>query len=366
MELESEMLLAELRARHGATLDAHAIQPGLPHLLRSLPVRTRLALNADRAVGRYLLYPSRAFVERSRADLFHVVDHTYAHLVNFLPARRTGVYCHDLDAFRCLLEPEREPRSFAFRGLARFLLRGLQRAAVVFHSTHHVREEIERHGLLDPSLLVHAPYGVAPEYGPEPSPRDGSDAVLRKLGGRPFLLHVGSANRRKRLDVLFEVFAQVRALRPELWLVQQGAALTPSDRALVERLGIRDALLQPDRLDRATLAGLYRRAEAVLLPSEAEGFGMPIVEALACGARVFASDLPVLREVGGEAVVYCPAGDVGAWVEQIVTQLFPAEPFPSIQLRLAQAARFTWARHADIIANAYLRLAQQRRIERWA
>jgi glycosyltransferase involved in cell wall biosynthesis len=366
MELEGEMLLAELRARHGAQLDARAIQPDLPRLFRSTPARARFALNADRAVGRYLLYPARALAERSRFDLFHVVDHTYAHLVNLLPARRTGVYCHDLDAFRCLLEPHREPRSFAFRGLARLVLRGLQRAAVVFHSTDQVRGEIERHGLIDPDLLVHAPYGVASEYSPEPSSQDGSDIVLRQLRGRPFLLHVGGSSRRKRLDVLFEVFARVRARRPELWLVQQGAALTPSQRAQVERLGIRDALLQPDRLDRATLAGLYRRAEAVLLPSEAEGFGMPLVEALACGARVFASDLPVLREVGGEAVLYCPPGDVEAWARQILGRIFPAEPFPSPQLRLAQAARFTWGRHADIIAGAYLRLAQHRNIERRA
>jgi len=133
----------------------------------------------------------------------------------------------------------------------------------------------------------------------------------------------------------------------------------------VERLGIDDALLQPDRLDRVTLAGLYRRAEAVLLPSEAEGFGMPLVEALACGARVFASDLPVFHEVGGQAVLYCPVGDVEVWAEQIEGRLFTAEPFPSLELRLAQAARFTWARHADIIARTYLSLAQ-RQVERWA
>ena len=55
-----------------------------------------------------------------------------------------------------------------------------------------------------------------------------------------------------------------------------------------------------------------------MLPSDAEGFGLPIIEALACGAPVIASDLPVLREVGGDAVRYCAVGDVDAWSSAIV------------------------------------------------
>ena len=62
-----------------------------------------------------------------------------------------------------------------------------------------------------------------------------------------------------------------------------------------------------------TLAAVYRRAALVLQPSEAEGFGLPVAEALACGTPVLASDLAVLREVGGEAAVYRAVGDVPAW-----------------------------------------------------
>ena len=64
-------------------------------------------------------------------------------------------------------------------------------------------------------------------------------------------------------------------------------------------------------LDRATLAAVYRRSALVLLPSEREGFGLPVLEALACGTPVVASDIDALREVGGDAVRYCPAEDVG-------------------------------------------------------
>jgi hypothetical protein len=63
-------------------------------------------------------------------DLFHIADHTYAQLVHALPADRVGVYCHDLDAFRSLLDPAREPRPRYYRVLARRILCGMQKAAV--------------------------------------------------------------------------------------------------------------------------------------------------------------------------------------------------------------------------------------------
>ena len=92
------------------------------------------------------------------------------------------------------------------------------------------------------------------------------------------------------------------------------------------------------------------------MPSEAEGFGLPVIEALACGAAVVASDLPVLREVGGAAVTYRPVGDVPAWAEAVTRTLADPGAAPPREVRLAQAARYSWAEHARVIAAAYARL----------
>lgn len=359
MDLVGEALLEGLAA-HPSEVHVTAVRPDMPAVLRRLPRAgaRNAAFNADRLLTRFGLYPGRALLARSRYDAFHVVDHTYAQLVHALPASRTGVYCHDLDAFRSVLEPQREPRPAWFRAMARAQLAGLERAAIVFHSTQAVRTELLAHGVVPESRLVWAPYGVSPEYRPEPTPGtpDASEAVLTPLGGRPYLLHVGSAIPRKRLDVLFAVFAALRARSPELRLVQQGGALNDTQRAQVEALGIGDALLQPPRQERATLAGLYRRATAVLVTSEAEGFGLPVIEALACGAPVVASDLPVLREVGAEACTYCPVGDVPAWVESVAALLAGHDAQPSREARLTRASHFTWAAHARTVLDAYLRL----------
>jgi glycosyltransferase involved in cell wall biosynthesis len=235
---------------------------------------------------------------------------------------------------------------------------GLRRAAVVFHGTQAVRAELLAHGVVPAERLVWAPPGVSPEFRPEPSAADRSESVLAPLGGRPFLLHVGSSIPRKRLDVLFAVFAALRARHPELRLVQQGGALTPDQREQVSRLGLGHVLLQPPRLDRDTLAGLYRRALAVLVPSQAEGFGLPVIEALACGAPVVASDLPVLREVGADACTYCPVGHVEAWADALHALLSGQTPPPPRERRLERARRFTWHQHACTVLGAYQQLAK--------
>jgi glycosyltransferase involved in cell wall biosynthesis len=359
MDLVGEALQEGLSAWR-SEVAVTGVRPSMPRLVQRLPgVPGRTAFNVDRLLTRFGAYPVRALLERGRYDAFHVVDHSYAQLVHALPTRRTGVYCHDLDTFRSVLEPDREPRPAWFRLMARTTLRGLERAALVFHGTQAVRSELLAHGVVDPSRLVWAPPGVSPEYSPEPSPGDTSESLLTPLGGRPYLLHVGSSIPRKRLDVLFAVFAALRARHPELRLVQQGGALTPTQREQVARLGIGDALLQPPKLDRATLAGLYRGARAVLVPSEAEGFGLPVIEALACGAPVVASALPVLREVGDAACLYCPVGDVEAWVETLDALLSGRHLPPAREARLERARRFTWQAHARTVLEAYQRLVHR-------
>ncbi|PTL81893.1 glycosyltransferase family 1 protein [Vitiosangium sp. GDMCC 1.1324] len=358
MDLAGEALHEQFSGPLAESVWVTSVRPKLLPVARKLPVlrERRDALNMDRVLTRFLAYPARAALRTRGQDAYHVVDHTYAQLVHALPPERTGVYCHDLDAFRSLVEPEKEPRPAWFRAMAWTTLKGLQRAAVVFHGTRAVREELLRHKLVRPERLVYAPPGVSAEYGPEPVPGDTSDEVLRPLGGRPYVLHVGSGIPRKRVDVLFEVFAALRRQHPDLRLVQQGAALSEAQRAHVERLGIGDALLQPPKLDRATLAGLYRKARAVLVTSEAEGFGLPVIEALACGTRVVASDLPVLREVGGDTVTYAPVGDIGAWTESVQRLLESTEPDTARSQRVTRGRGYSWTNHARIILDTYHRL----------
>lgn len=358
MDLCHEQLARHLPTRGPWAIQAETLQPTFRRRFQRLPRlgRRGVAFNADRIYNRFLVYPR--FVRRFHDEFaaFHVVDHTYAQLVLALPAARTGVYCHDLDAFRCLLEPAAEPRPRWFRAMARRILAGLQQAAVVFHSTGPIREAILRHGLIPAEKLIWAPYGVAEEFTAEPDEANVAPSWLPATTSAPWLLHVGSCIPRKRIDRLLTILAGVRECIPGVQLVKVGGDWSPEQRQQIDTLHLGDAIIHVTGVSRRELAWAYRRARLVLLPSEAEGFGLPIIEALACGADVLASDLPVLREVGGTAAMFLPGDDPQAWIETVTQKLkFPGEA-TARQVRQSWAARFSWTAHAETIAAAYHRL----------
>jgi glycosyltransferase involved in cell wall biosynthesis len=181
----------------------------------------------------------------------------------------------------------------------------------------------------------------------------GAAEVGNRFNGSSFLLHVGSCIARKRIDVLLEVFAKLKSHWPNLQLMQVGGEWTPDLWQQIKRLGISEAVHQRRGINRSMLAVLYRQAFAVLHPSEAEGFGLPVLEALACGAMVVASDIPVLREVGGPGVVYCPVANISSWVETCSRLLGDASAAPNRINRINQARRFSWENQASIILSAY-------------
>jgi glycosyltransferase involved in cell wall biosynthesis len=354
MDLVAEMTAAELRDHHGDAFSTQMLRPPFRRMLRPFHTPIGRAIhNVERLSNRFLHYPRFLRQHAERFDLFHVCDHSYAQIVHALPPDRTGVFCHDLDTFGCLIDPARDRRPAWFRAMARRILVGMQSAAIVFYTTEHVREQIERHGLLDPSRLVKAPLGVASEFTVAAPDDDGQCTSFFPAISGPFLLHVGSCIPRKRIDVLLDTFAAVRRQHGHLQLLQIGGTWTEQQRRQIDRLKIGDAIVHYRGVSRSAVAAAYRRAIAVLVTSESEGFGLPVIEAMACGASVIASDLPVLREVGGDAAIYCPVGEIEAWTtaaEQTLTN-FPARS--RRERAVAQAANYSWERFGDTIADAY-------------
>jgi glycosyltransferase involved in cell wall biosynthesis len=368
MDLVAEMLTGQLEARHASSVAVRTVCPRMISRARRLPGldASPHARNADRLWSRFVDYPRHVRRVVPEADVFHLVDHSYSHLLHHLPPGRTVVTCHDLDTFRCLLEPSRDPRSALFRAMARRILEGFRLAARVVCVSATTRDELLAHGLLPEHRLHVVHNGVHPSCSPVPS-AEGDRALERRIGapepGRAELLHVGSTIQRKRIDVLLSVVAEVARERPDVRLIRVGGPLTAEQRGLATRLGIEGRVLELPFLSRPELAALYRRAALVLQTSEAEGFGLPVAEALACGTPVVGSDLPVLREVGGDAVTYCRVGAVEEWCRSIVNLLVERAERPELWLRrrgeaIEQATRFSWAANADRMVSLYQEVAR--------
>ncbi len=332
-----------------------------------LPIR-RLTPNliVNRVLFRFLDYPRWVRRNSHRFDVFHIVDHSYSQLAHSLPPERTVITCHDIDTFRSVLDPARDPRSPLFRTMTRRILTGLQLAAHVACDSAATLTDLERHGVLPAARMSVVPLGTHPSCSPNPDPdSDREAAALLGPAGHIDILHVGSTMPRKRIDFLLRVFAEVtedanREL-PRLRLLRVGGPFTAEQAALAADLGITNSLLVLPFLNRAVLASVYRSAALVLLPSDAEGFGLPVTEAMACGTPVLASDLPVLREVGGNAASYAPAGDIAAWSSALRSLLNERSHHPDRwlgrkQIGLNQAKLFSWTNYSNSMANVYNRL----------
>jgi alpha-1,3-rhamnosyl/mannosyltransferase len=132
----------------------------------------------------------------------------------------------------------------------------------------------------------------------------------------PYLLCVGTPEPRKNLPALLEAFDQVRRAGRRVRL-----ALVGADGWGDVRVGSTEGVVAFGRVDDAELRDLYAHAEALVLPSLWEGFGLPVGEALAAGTRVACSDLPALREVAGEDATYFDPSDPAAIADGILRSL---------------------------------------------
>jgi glycosyltransferase involved in cell wall biosynthesis len=168
----------------------------------------------------------------------------------------------------------------------------------------------------------------------------------------PYVLHVGDLHVRRFVSVALEAVLDLRRTAGScagLTLVcagpdrGTGAAL----RHQAAEAGMRDALVVRETVPDAELVALYRRAAALVYPSRYEGFGLPLLEAMACGAPVIAARAAASPEVVGEAGVLVAADDVRAWREAIEAVVTNHEHAAALSVRgRARAARFTWQRTA--------------------
>ena len=332
--------------------DIQLLRPRMLRLFSRIPgfQSHHLPFNTDRLINRFLTYSIWILGKRGKFDLFHIVDHSYSQLVHVLDRRRVLVTCHDLDTFRCLLNQEEVPAGFFFRGMTSHILSGFRKSHRVTCDSQSTMDEILRHALLPDNKLSLCRMGVSTEFF--------RAVPLDLVPGKPRLLHVGSTIERKRIDVLLKVYSEVRKRIPGCELIRIGGPLSCEQQALARNLGILDAITTLENISETELVESYAAATLLLQPSDAEGFGLPVVEAMASGTPVLASDLPVLREIGGDAAEYAAVAELDEWVERICYLSNEAHCLPDQwQLRKercrVQAGKFSWDQTAMKIAGIY-------------
>jgi len=217
------------------------------------------------------------------------------------------------------------------------------------------------HSLLAPRAeVLTIPHGVDHErFRPDPGGElvESDLAALRTIGARPpYVAFAGTLEPRKDVPTLVRAFGRLDATRPDLRLVVAGGEGWGTDpvRHAVERSGTATRVLRPGYVAADVLPALFRRAEVVAYPSLEEGFGLPVLEALACGAPVVTTAGTAMAEVGGDAALLVASGDDHALADALASVL--DDTALANRLRSAgprRAAEFTWRRSAAAHVGAY-------------
>ena len=314
----------------------------------------REAFFADRIFNRMVLYPRLIRREvNGRYNLYHLVDHSYSQLVHELPSASTIVTCHDVDTFRCIATPGSEPRRRPFRAMTQRILSGLRRAACVVCVSAAARDDLVSLGLVPAERTRVVPNGIDPDFLPEPSDlaREWAARHMARGDGAIDVLHVGADVPRKRVDRLLHIMAALRETGKSYRLVRVGPPMTSAHKRLARRLNV--SIVEVPHLDRDVLRAVYERCAILLLPSDREGFGLPVVEAFAAGRPAVISDIPALREVSDGLARWVPPDDIRAWVAAIQQTLEPADVAVGEYARRAHAATLTWDAHVRGLLPIY-------------
>lgn len=252
---------------------------------------------------------------------------------------------------------EHFPELFTKRTRARMRLTipwSARRSARVLTGSHHARADIIERYELAPDAVAVTPYAARDEF--RRLDAESVDACLASVGiERGYLLCVGNLQPRKNLRRLLEAYAGLAAdRRPRLVIVGQAAWLYQDVYAAVRTHGLADAVHFTGFVSTDMLVALYNGARVFAYPSLYEGFGLPVLEALACGVPTLTSNTSSLPEVGGDAALLVDPLSTEALREGLDRLLTDTE----LRSRLIlagprQAARFTWRRCATLTADAY-------------
>ncbi len=305
-------------------------------------------------LDRYVVYQWRA--RSYPADVHHVVDHGYGHLGLSLDPCRTVTSFHDamLLKFRARELPiDRYPYLTVLAH--RVDLVAIARAARIIAMSENSRNDLLRFTGVDPGRVRVILQGVSPRFAPS-EVEDGEAVAPINRGGPPRVLHVGHCGPYKNVEGILRALPRaIRLLGEPIQFVKAGGPFTTAQRALIGKLGIEDHVVHLGPVPDERLPGVYREADLVVMPSLHEGFGLPVLEAMASGTPVVAANRGSLPEVVGDAgLLVDDPTDPDALAGAVVRGLGDAKLRRDLRARgLARAATFTWERTARQTLEVY-------------
>ncbi len=276
--------------------------------------------------------PVQAWVEQTKPDVvvsplfgmepFHQLPESIQHIVHMpdtLALDRTDEFAR--------FDPERK-----------LVYERLRQATHIITISNYSANSLIKHLQLSPTAVSVIPLG-ANAFGETPG------QLPKRLAQRTYVLYPANLWQHKRHELLFEIMQVIWRTRPEITLVLTGGRDTGSGISLGDLT--RRYQCPPDRVidlgyvTDATLKALYQHAEAMLFVSDYEGFGMPILEAMANACPVICAPVTAIAETGGDAALYVESDDPNTWARAFLERL-PLQRHGLVERGLARSAAYTW------------------------
>lgn len=269
-------------------------------------------------------------------DVFHGMD---AFIPFGIYSRLKTAVVHDV----IFLSEEPFVSASTRKRMERKVRRLLKRVDILVVPSEFTKSEIKNRLNFDRVTVISE--GYSPEF--KPIPEEEKLRYKKQLGINKFLLFVGVINVRKNVDGLINAFELVRRFIPDLKLVIVSSYLGYGGDKIMERIKKNEGIILKTNATNQELIQLYNTADLFVFPSFAEGFGLPVLEAMACGTPVLASDKGALPEVCGDAAEYCNPYNLEDIAKKIKDLLYDQEKLIELKNKgLVRSRQFSWEESA--------------------
>jgi len=222
-----------------------------------------------------------------------------------------------------------------------------QRVKLMFTPSKHVKREVIREFHIPADKIHVLPWGVSSQF--HPSPISEVAERLKKYNLYPgYILFVGVVQTRKNVSLLLDIFSELKHVIPDVRLVIVGGIGYQGKENLESRIQSMSDVRWLRDVSQEELPYIYAGANHLLFPSEHEGFGLPTLEAMACGIPVVAANGGALPEVVGKAGLLCDTGSTRYFVEACQSMINNRDQRSAfVSKSLARSQQFTWEKTVD-------------------
>jgi len=307
----------------------------------------------DRAAKRFFLFPCRIKRKIKKDNITHLTSEDFAYLLNFIKFKKVIVTCHDLIPW--VYEKNRHSLFLKLN------IRGLKKADRIITVSKFSKEDIIKHlGYPGDKIDVITDALDHNHYYPKRNKK-----ILGKYDiseGKKIILYVGSEQKRQNIPFLIKSFSELKKRMPNLKLVKVGNPQQPGGREnilkLIKKLGIEKEVIFTGFVGEKELAEWYNAADLFVYPCLYAGFGLPPLEAMACGTPVITSNSTSLPEVVGNAGIMINPRNINELTESMYKVLTDKDLRKNMAEKgLERAKIFDWGKSAEQTLLFYKKIA---------